>query len=725
MAHRGRLNVLANIVGKSYDQIFREFEGHVDPDIGAGLGRRQVPPRRRRASTSAGPAPTSRVELAANPSPPRDRRPGRGGHGAGPAGPHRPARTRSPVLPLLIHGDAAFAGQGVVAECLNMSDISGYRVGGTVHLVINNQIGFTTAPEYARSSLYATDVAKMVQAPIFHVNGDDPEACVRVARLAFDYRQTFHKDVVIDMVCYRRHGHNEGDDPSYTQPLMYKAHRAAPQRAQALHRGAGEAGRHHPRGGRGGPRRLPARLQVALDETRSAAPPPAVQAPGRRHRPACCPHVDDRRRPRPCSTGSSTSCTAYPEGFTAHPKLARQFETRAEAVRTSGRGRLGHRRAAGASARCVLEGTRVRLAGEDTRRGTFSQRHAALVDYETGTDVDPARRTLDGEQAKFWVYDSLLSRVRRPRLRVRLLGRQQGRPGGVGGAVRRLRQRRPDHHRPVHRRRRGQVGPDLGAGAAAAPRLRGPGPRALARPASSASSRCAPRTTSRSSTPPPRRSTSTCCAARCAATCASRSSCSRRSRCCAGRESRSPVDELTTGSFEEVLDDPGVDRPRRRPADRLLHGQGRLRRASPDATRRGAPAAVVRIEQLYPFPQEQLLAIAPALPERQGPGVAAGGAREHGPVARSCTTAPTDQRSGLHAALRRPGSSRAARPPARPRSTTRSSRPPRRGLRRAVRAQSPATRLLTGKLAWRASLRRLHRDARQRETPYGGALAPR
>src|SRR5262249_8479924 len=197
MAHRGRLNVLANIVGKSYDQIFREFEGYVDPNSVQGSGdvKYHLGATGKYVSQSG---KDITIELAANPS-------------------HLEAvdpivlgmvRARQDqieppgsylVLPLLIHGDAAFAGQGVVAECLAMSEISGYRVGGTVHLVINNQIGFTTAPEYARSSHYATDVAKMIQAPIFHVNGDDPEACVRVAKLAYEFRQAFHKDVVIDM----------------------------------------------------------------------------------------------------------------------------------------------------------------------------------------------------------------------------------------------------------------------------------------------------------------------------------------------------------------------------------------------------------------------------------------------------------------------------------------------------------------------------------------------
>ena len=220
MAHRGRLNVLANIVGKSYSQIFREFEGNIDPrtvqgsgDVKYHLGAEgEFTSGRRRARSRS---PSRRT--------PRTSRRSTRCSRASPA-PSRTCSTRArsfPVLPLLVHGDAAFAGQGVVAETLNLSQLRGYRTGGTIHVVVNNQVGFTTSPAASRSSLYCTDVARMVQAPIFHVNGDDPEACIRVARLAFEYRQAFKKDVVIDLVCYRRRGHNEGDDPSYTQPLMY------------------------------------------------------------------------------------------------------------------------------------------------------------------------------------------------------------------------------------------------------------------------------------------------------------------------------------------------------------------------------------------------------------------------------------------------------------------------------------------------------------------------
>ena len=219
MAHRGRLNVLANIVGKKYSQIFREFEGNIDPRTVQGSGDVKYH-LGAEGEFVAGSGDKIKVSVAANPSHLEAVDPVLEGI----ARAKQDVLNRGaeyPVLPLLVHGDAAFAGQGVVAETLNLSQLRGYRTGGTIHLVVNNQVGFTTSPGSSRSSLYCTDVARMVQAPIFHVNGDDPEACIRVARLAFEYRQAFNKDVVIDLVCYRRRGHNEGDDPSYTQPLMY------------------------------------------------------------------------------------------------------------------------------------------------------------------------------------------------------------------------------------------------------------------------------------------------------------------------------------------------------------------------------------------------------------------------------------------------------------------------------------------------------------------------
>src|ERR1700730_4436771 len=225
MAHRGRLNVLANIVGKSMAQVFSEFEG-IDPDSTQGSGdvkyhlgasgvRKSSSGREIVVSVAFNPSHLEAVDPVVEGivRPKQDR--------LGDA-------KRQRVIPILIHGDAAFAGQGVVAETLNLSQLEGYTTGGTIHLVINNQIGFTTNPNEARSTPYSTDVARMVQAPIFHVNGDDPEACVRVAQLAYDYRQTFQRDVVIDMFCYRRHGHNEADDPSYTQPILYRKIRNHP-----------------------------------------------------------------------------------------------------------------------------------------------------------------------------------------------------------------------------------------------------------------------------------------------------------------------------------------------------------------------------------------------------------------------------------------------------------------------------------------------------------------
>ena len=224
MAHRGRLNVLANIIGKPLGQIFSEFEYNIDPASAQGSG--DVKYHLGATGIHTSPAGNSiTVSLAANPSHLEAVNPVV--EGMVRAKQERLGDTAcTKVIPLLIHGDAALAGQGVVAETLNLSQLDGYWTGGTLHLVINNQIGFTTLPVHSRSTAYATDVARMVQAPIFHVNGDDPEAALRVVQLAFDYRERFQRDVVIDMICYRRHGHNEADDPAYTQPIMYRKIRA-------------------------------------------------------------------------------------------------------------------------------------------------------------------------------------------------------------------------------------------------------------------------------------------------------------------------------------------------------------------------------------------------------------------------------------------------------------------------------------------------------------------
>ncbi|NCW90794.1 MAG: multifunctional oxoglutarate decarboxylase/oxoglutarate dehydrogenase thiamine pyrophosphate-binding subunit/dihydrolipoyllysine-residue succinyltransferase subunit, partial [Acidimicrobiia bacterium] len=403
MAHRGRLNVLANVVGKSLEHLFGEFEGHVDPHAVQGSGdvKYHLGASGKFQARSGALLP---IELASNPSHLETVDPIVLGTVRAMQDQIEPAGAFS-VLPLLVHGDAAFAGQGVVAECLAMSDTSGYRVGGTIHLVINNQIGFTTSPEYAHSSQYCTDVAKSVGAPIFHVNGDDPEACVRVAKLAFAYRQTFHKDVVIDMVCYRRHGHNEGDDPSYTQPLMYKA--IAERRSvrklyleSLVKRGTVTV--------EDAERILAdyqAKLQSALDETRAHArattkvPPPPKPV-------GVLPHVNTGVE-RGVLDRVFAAMNRYPDGFTVHPKLLRQFEGRSAMYENEGEVDWATAEAL-AFGSLVLEGSPVRLAGEDCRRGTFSQRHAVLVDYTNETKYAPLANLGTGA-AKFWVYDSLLS----------------------------------------------------------------------------------------------------------------------------------------------------------------------------------------------------------------------------------------------------------------------------------------------------------------------------
>ena len=246
MPHRGRLNVLANIVGKPYSKIFNEFEGNIDPSTAQGSGDVKYH-LGAEGTFHAADGKDIAVSLTANPSHLEAVDPVLEGIVRAKQDLLNQGQAAFTVLPLLLHGDAAFAGQGVVAETLNLSQLRGFRTGGTVHVIVNNQVGFTTSPSASRSSLYSTDVARMIAAPIFHVNGDDPEACVRVAKLAVAYRREFNKDVVIDMVCYRRRGHNEADNPSFTQPLMYDIIDSQAQRAEALHRGAGGARRHHAR----------------------------------------------------------------------------------------------------------------------------------------------------------------------------------------------------------------------------------------------------------------------------------------------------------------------------------------------------------------------------------------------------------------------------------------------------------------------------------------------
>jgi 2-oxoglutarate dehydrogenase E1 component len=420
MAHRGRLNVLANLVGKSYREIFEEFEGNLDPESVQGSG--DVKYHKGAVGKFASRSGVSlAVSMASNPSHleavdpvvegmARAKQDRLVSHTSDGTSQTSDPDDDYPVLALLVHGDAAFAGQGVVAETLNLSGLSGYRTGGTVHVVINNQLGFTTAPQAARTSVYPTDVAKMVQAPILHVNGDDPEACVRAARLAFGFRQQFHKDVVIDLVCYRRHGHNEGDDPSYTQPLMYKridAKRSVRKLYTEVLVRRGDMTLEEAE------RALDdfnARLQSALDEVRAETP-----------RVAELMVVEASHAPAPVPTGVPAELLlslahlvrTVPDTFTIHPKLERQFNQRdALVAEGSVDWALAEALAMGS---LVAEGTDVRLTGQDTRRGTFSQRHAVLVDYATGEEyvplahVDSVQVDTKAKTGRFTVLDSLLS----------------------------------------------------------------------------------------------------------------------------------------------------------------------------------------------------------------------------------------------------------------------------------------------------------------------------
>jgi len=404
MAHRGRLNMLANIVGKKYSQIFREFEGNIDPRTVQGSGDVKYH-LGAEGEFTAGSGDTIKVSVAANPSHLEAVNPVLEGI----------ARAKQdmldqgasyPVLPLLVHGDAAFAGQGVVAETLNLSQLRGYRTGGTIHVVVNNQVGFTTSPGSSRSSLYCTDVARMVQAPIFHVNGDDPEACIRVARLAFDYRQEFNKDVVIDLVCYRRRGHNEGDDPSYTQPLMYdliEQKRSVRKLYTESLIGRGDITIEEAEQVLNDYQQ---QLERVFTEVRDAKNEPLSEW-------TTVPHYPEKQAGTATTavTGEvmkriSDAYVTPPDGFTVHPKVMPQLQRRAAAITDGpidwGTGEIL------ALGSLLMEGRPVRLAGQDSRRGTFVSRFATIIDRTNADEWTPLS-SLTEDQARFHVYDSLLS----------------------------------------------------------------------------------------------------------------------------------------------------------------------------------------------------------------------------------------------------------------------------------------------------------------------------
>lgn len=406
MAHRGRLNVLANIVGKSYGQIFREFEGNIDPRTVQGSGDVKYHLGAEGEFVSEF-GDKIKVSVAANPSHLETVDPVLEGI----------VRAKQdildrgaafPVLPVLVHGDAAFAGQGVVAETLNLSQLRGYRTGGTIHVIVNNQVGFTTSPASSRSSMYSTDVARMVQAPIFHVNGDDPEACIRVADLAFEYRQAFNKDVVIDLVCYRRRGHNEGDDPSFTQPLMYdliEQKRSVRKLYTEALIGRGDITIEEAEQAM---MDFQHRLERVFAEVREAKNQPDTPAPY-----VTAPVYPDKPE-GPDATATTPEVlkkiadahTTLPGGFTVHPKVMPQLQRRAHAITEGPIDWASAEITAFGS--LLLEGRPVRLAGQDSRRGTFVQRFAAVIDRVNGQDYVPLQN-LDDSQANFYVYDSLLS----------------------------------------------------------------------------------------------------------------------------------------------------------------------------------------------------------------------------------------------------------------------------------------------------------------------------
>ena len=410
MAHRGRLNVLGNVMGKPHRALFNEFKGgSFKPDDVEGSG--DVKYHLGASSDRAFDGNTVHLSLTANPSHLEivdpvvlgKVRAKQDQHGCKPG-------ERTPVLPLLIHGDAAFAGQGVVAECFGLSGLKGHRTGGSIHFIINNQIGFTTSPRYSRSSPYCSDVAKMVEAPIFHVNGDDPEAVVHVAKIATEFRQRFQKPVVIDMFCYRRFGHNESDEPAFTQPLMYRAIRSHPSAVEVYGKRLAEEGVIAEPDIEG----MRTRFRTHLDEEFAASdsyrPNKADWLDGRWSKMGFA-EGEERRG----ETGVALDAlrevgrriTTIPQDFNVHRTIERLLTRRREMVE-SGSGvdwAMAEHLAFGT---LLKEGYPVRLSGQDSERGTFSQRHSVLIDQQTERQYTPLKHVAP-DQARFEAINSMLS----------------------------------------------------------------------------------------------------------------------------------------------------------------------------------------------------------------------------------------------------------------------------------------------------------------------------
>nr|WP_084435976.1 multifunctional oxoglutarate decarboxylase/oxoglutarate dehydrogenase thiamine pyrophosphate-binding subunit/dihydrolipoyllysine-residue succinyltransferase subunit [Aldersonia kunmingensis] len=408
MPHRGRLNVLANIVGKPYSTIFTEFEGNMNPSAAHGSGDVKYHLGAEGTYIQMFGDNDIKVSLTANPSHLEAVDPVLEGlvrakqdlldKGDGADG--------FSVVPLMLHGDAAFAGQGVVAETLNLSMLRGYRTGGTIHIVVNNQVGFTTAPEYSRSSEYCTDIAKMIGAPIFHVNGDDPEACVWVAQLAVDFRQRFHKDVVIDMICYRRRGHNEGDDPSMTQPYMYDVIDTKRSVRKSYTESLIGRGDISLKEAEDALRDYQGQLERVFNEVRELEKYP----------PEPSESVElDQTIPHKLVTAVDKSVlhrigdafVNVPDGFSVHPRVKPVLDKRRE-MAYEGKVDWAFAELL-AFGTLVDEGRSIRLTGQDSRRGTFSQRHSVLIDRRTADEYTPLHNIGSESPGRFAVHDSALS----------------------------------------------------------------------------------------------------------------------------------------------------------------------------------------------------------------------------------------------------------------------------------------------------------------------------